>query len=284
VTDEVVVGYATPLGRGWWVEAFWLSRRTDHFIDNAPTVLPFSAFQFQNDPFAVRRYRTATAELRRRLQNRWSLNASYAWSRLDGNYDQDYAGDFLNPITLGAATLIDDGPGAFTSDRYRYGPLSQDRPHVYKVLATWLPKRLSGVSLGLFVRGQSGTPWQARGLPWSSSVAYLRILEPSATSRNPFWTNVDQLIKYTFKLDQKRAVHVEGRILNVFNRQTVLLVDERKYLGPRILAIEGTPTPGCWSCFTDAFVQNAAEPNANLGRAIAYAPPRRLVLSVLVDF
>jgi hypothetical protein len=284
VTDEIVLGYATPLSDGWSLDAFFLSRRSDRFIEDVPTVLPFSSFQFQNDPYAVRKYRTVTVELKRRLQDRWFMNLSYAWSKLSGNYDQDYSGDFLNPAILNTASLIDDGPGAFTSDRFRYGLLSQDRTHLYKILATWMPKQIDGLSVGVFVRGQSGTPWEARGLPWNSSTTYLRLLEPAGTNRNPFWTNVDQLLKYTVELKEKRALHIEGRILNVFNQETVLLVDQRKSLDPRVLTIVGTPPPDCWSCFTEAFPQGVAQLNGKLGQPIAYARPRRLLLSVLFDF
>lgn len=284
VTDEIVAGYATPFGAGWTLDVFFLSRRTDHFIEDAPAVLPFSNFRFQNDPFAERRYRTATVEVRRRLQNQWSLNASYAWSRLSGNYDQDDSGDFTGAPVFNTSSLMDDGPGAFSSDRFRNGVLSQDRTHVYKVMATYVPKRFDHLSAGLFVRGQSGTPWEARGLPWDSSVTYLRLLEPAGAHRTPFWTNVDLLLKYTLDLAPRRAIHFEGRMLNAFNRETPLLVDQRKYLDGRNLMIAGSPTPGCWSCYTDAFVQGVTEPNQYFGQPIAYAQPRRFLLSVLFDF
>ena len=98
MTDEVVLGYATLLPDGWSLDAFWLSRRSDDFIEDVPAVLPFSSFQIQNDPYAVRKYRTVTVELKRRFQKQWAMNLSYAWSRLSGNYDQDYSGDFSTPL------------------------------------------------------------------------------------------------------------------------------------------------------------------------------------------
>jgi hypothetical protein len=283
VTDEVVVGYATPLAGVWSLDAFVLARRSRHFIEDVPTVLPFSSFQFQNDPFAERKYRTFAFELKRRLQNDWSVNVSYAWSRLSGNYDQDYSSDPTGTM-FNTSSLLDDGPGAFSSDRFRSGVLSQDRTHVYKVMATWVPKRLPDLSLGVFVRGQSGTPWEARGLPWDSSVAYLRLLEPAGSHRTPFWTNVDTLAKYTVNLPAKRKLRFEGRVLNLFNQETTLLVDQRKFLDPRNLTISGVPPQNCWSCFTDAFVQGEGQVGSNFGHPIAFARPRRLLLSVLFDF
>jgi len=283
VTDEGVVGYATPLAGGWSLDAFFLARKTRHFIEDVPTVLPFSTFQFQNDPFAKRTYRTLTFELKRRLQQGWSLNLSYAWTALRGNYDQDYSTDPTG-TAFNSSSLVDDGPGAFTSDRNREGVLSQDRPHVYKILGTWTPPFARAVSLGVFVRGQSGTPWEARALPWASSVTYLRLLEPAGSHRTPFWTNVDTLAKYTIALNPRYQLRLEGRVLNLFNQETTLLVDQRAYLDPRNLSIAGSPPQGCWSCFTEAYGQGTTQPNANLGTPNAYAQPRRLLLSVLFDF
>src|SRR5204862_8110459 len=77
-TDEVVAGYATPIGGGWTLDAFFLARHSDRFIEDVPTVLPFSNFQFQNDPFGERTFKTVTVEVTRRLQDQWSLNFSYA--------------------------------------------------------------------------------------------------------------------------------------------------------------------------------------------------------------
>ena len=284
LTDEIVAGYATPIGAEWSLDAFVLSRRSHQFIEDSPTVLPFSNFHFDNDPFAERTYRTATIELRRRLHNQWSLNLSYAWSRLEGNYDQDDSGDFTGAPVFNTSSLMDDGPGGFSSDRYRKGVLSQDRTHVYKILATYVPKRFDHLSAGLYVRGQSGTPWEARGLPWDSSVTYLRVLEQAGAHRSPFWTNTDLLLKYTFRLAERRALHVEGRMLNTFNQETALQVDQRQYLDARNLTIAGSPTPGCWSCYTDAYVQGTNQPNQHFGQPIAYAQPRRFLLSVLFDF
>jgi hypothetical protein len=131
----------------------------------------------------------------------------------------------------------------------------------------------------MYVRGQSGTPWEARGLPWSSTTTYLRYLEPAGTHRTPFWTNVDLLAKYG-----RHRVTVEARLLNAFNQETVLAVDQRKYLDPLNRTIVGSPSVGCRSCFTDAMSQGTTQPNPRYGTPIAYAPQRRLLLSLIFEF
>ena len=87
--------------------------------------------------------------------------------------------------------------------------------------------------MGASVRAQSGTPWAALGLPRGSGATYLNYLEPAGTNRNPTWTNVDLLLKYGVTLGGRQRSRVEGRILNLFNKETVLLVDQRKYLNAR---------------------------------------------------
>src|SRR5205823_14912787 len=140
------VGYATPLQDGWTIDAFFQYRRMTHFIEDIPTVLPFSTFQYMNDTFAERKYKSFTTELSRRLRDQWAMTVSYAWSKLYGNYDQDYSGGVAGAAVFNTSALIDDGPGAFTSDKFRYGLLSQDRTHVYKVLATWMPPWIKNLS------------------------------------------------------------------------------------------------------------------------------------------
>ncbi len=282
--DEFVLGYASPLGDGWSVDTFFIYRDTDDFIEDVPTVLPFSTFQYQNDSVADRRYKTVGVELNRGMRDRWAMNVSYAWSKLYGNIDYDYAAGAI----FNTSSVLNDGPGAFTADTFRQGRvLSQDRPHVFKVLATWMPQWVDHLSLGLFLRTQSGTPWEARGLSWASGTTYIRLLEPAGSHRNPLWTNADLLVKYSIPAGARRNIRLEGRILNLFNQETTLGVDNRQFLDGRNQAIP-TPTPpsDCLSCWTDAYtsVQPRNQPNANFGVANSFAPPRRFLMSLLFDF
>lgn len=285
-TDEYVIGYATPLADGWSMDAFYLYRDTDSFIEDIPSVLPNSTYVYKNDPIADRKYKTFTVELNRNLRDTWAMNVSYAWSKLYGNYDQDYSGGLAGAAVNNTSSLLNDGPGSFTADTFRQGVLSQDRPHVFKVLATWNPKWIENFTTGATVRTQSGTPWEARGLPWGSSATYLRYLEPAGTNRNPTWTNVDLLLKYGIGLGGRRMLRFEGKVLNLFNNETVLTVDQRNNLNPRNLAVVGNPPADCLSCWTDAFTaaQPTTLPNAAFGLPTAYAPQRRFQLSVLFDF
>lgn len=275
--DEITVGYATPLLSDWSLDVFYLYRDTDNFIEDYPTVLPASSFNVGNIPNAERKYKTFTVELNRRLQNEWSLNASYSWSRLEGNFDLDYAAGAV----FNTSSILQDGPGVFVEDRNRYGPLSQDRPHVFKLFATWMP--ITRLTLGGYLRAQSGTPFQARGQDWYGG--YRRYLEPAGSGRTDAWVNFDMLTAYRFALGQRAGLRLEGRVLNLFNTQTALTLDNRLFLDARIRYASGTLPAGCDNaCATDAMVQGTTLPNPAYGRATTYAPARRLLLTAQLDF
>ena len=284
--DEVLFGYATPLADGWSLDSFFMYRDTDNFIEDIPSVLPFSAFQYKNDPVADRKYKTFTVELNRNLRDTWAMNMSYAWSKLYGNYDQDYSGGLAGAAVFNTSSLLNDGPGSFTADKNRQGVLSQDRPHVFKVLGTWNPEWVKNLTVGLSVRSQSGTPWAALGLPRGSGATYLNYLEPAGTSRNPTWINTDLLLKYGVNLGGHKVARIEGRFLNLFNTETTLLVDQRKYLNARNTTTPAPSDPTCLSCWTDNWTaaQPTTQPNPAYGLPTAYAAPRRFLLSFLFDF
>jgi len=76
----------------------------------------------------------------------------------------------------------------------------------------------------------------------------------------------------------------EARILNLFNEQTALSVDNRAFLDPRTRVLNGTQVAGDPASYTRALVVNTNQPNPLLGTATSYAPPRRLLLTARVDF
>jgi len=277
--DEFLVGYATPIAGGWSVDAFFMYRNANDFIEDQPRILPASSFFVSNVAVAERKYKALTLEVARRLADGWSVNASYAWSRLEGNFDLDYAGGAV----FNTSSILQDGPGVFVEDRFRYGPLSQDRTHVLKVFGTWLPPQVEGLTVGGYLRVQSGTPWEARGRDWYDG--YRRYLEPAGTNRNDVWPNLDLLTAYRIPLASDRfGVKIEGRVLNLFNTETALSTDNRKYLDGRIRYSSlpaGCTTP---ACATDAMVQGTTQPNPIFGQPNSYAPQRRFLLTFVVDF
>ncbi len=283
-TDEWLVGYATPLMADWSIDVFFMRRETFDFIEDIPSALPatgpFRAAQLDN---AERKYRSFTIELSRPLLNKWSVSASYAWSRLEGNFDLDYS----TGAVFNTSSAIQDGPGEFVEDRLRYGPLSQDRSHVLKLFASYIPPMVNNLTLGGYLRAQSGTPWAARGVDWDGG--FRRYLEQAGTNRNEFWTNLDLLASYRLPLAGRAGLRLEGRVFNVFNNLTALSVNDRKYRDPRIRPAAAAILAACgtdYACATDIFsaAQTTNQLNPQFGQANDWAPPRRFLLTLQVDF
>ncbi|MBA3639241.1 MAG: TonB-dependent receptor [Acidobacteria bacterium] len=282
-SDEWLIGYATPFLTNWGLEVFYINRESFDFIEDIPSALPaagpFRAAQLDG---AERTYRAFTVEVGRRLLNRWSLTTSYSWSRLEGNFDLDYAAGAV----FNTSSAIQDGPGEFVQDRFRYGPLSQDRPHVFKLFATYEPPMIRNLTLGGYLRSQSGTPWAARGIDWDNGLR--RYLEPAGTNRVGAWTNIDLLSSYRVRVGGRAGVKVEARVLNLMGELTTLSVDQRQWRDPRICPATAA-FAGCgndYACATDIFsaAQTTTQPNSRFGLGSEWAPPRRFLLSISADF
>jgi TonB dependent receptor-like, beta-barrel/Carboxypeptidase regulatory-like domain len=274
--DEWLAGYATPMGSTWGLDVFYIYRNTKNFIEDLPSIypsgspyaaanLPCTLFQVCQGAEAKRKYQAATVEVNRRFANKWSANVSYTWSKFEGNFDLDYGGE---TAVFNTSSFIQDGPGTFVQDEFRYGPLRQDRPHVFKVFANYEP--IARLMLGGYLRVQSGTPWNARGQD-SQGGSALYYLEQAGSHRNPTWTNFDLLASYRFRLGAKASLVVEARALNLFDSQTQLSTDSVKYTDFKSLSVEPFIAPGTIL-------------NSFFGTANGFAAGRRVVLAARLDF
>lgn len=259
-TDEYVLGYSRPFGTSWAAELIGQYREVgDIMEDISADGLGGGPFRVDQLEDAYREYTAFTLQVTRLPRDdrfyRLSINASYTWSRLEGNWDIDYANSlFYN------SSLLQDGPGVLISEN-RDGLLRGDRTHVAKIFAVvrpWEPVRF-----GTYVRYQSGGAWEARGLPSPavSSATYARYLEPAGTRRMDDWLNVDLLASYEF-LFGRFGLELEGRILNVFDEQVETLVDDRLIIG------------------RDSLVPN----NPTFGNGTEFSSPRAFVTSAILRF
>jgi hypothetical protein len=277
-TDEILVGYGTPFSDLIGLDVFFMSRTMNNFIEDLPSRmngtapdsgpfvaanLPCVAFVACRSADARRTYRAVTVDIRRRLADNWMSDVSYTWSRFEGNFDLDYS---LVSV-YNTSSFIQDGPGTNVEDPNRFGPLFEDRPHVFKVFASYASN--SRVTLSGYLRVQSGTPWAARGRDWPGAV--LNYLEPAGTHRNPAWTNLDVMAAYRLPLSGRTSVSFEARLLNVFNNQTRLSTDAQKFLDVRM-----EPTPPYFAPYL--------QPNPFFSTGSSFAPPRRLYVAAVANF
>src|SRR6266850_2085438 len=277
-SDEVVFGYATPLRDAYSVDVFVMSRRMTNFIEDIPSRLngtapesgPFVAANLPCRAFAAcrsadarRTYRAVTVDARRRLAQGWTGDVSYTWSRFEGNFDLDYS----SAPVFNTSSFIQDGPGTNVEDPNRFGPLIEDRPHVFKLFGS--VAATSRVTASGYLRVQSGTPWAARGRDVPGAV--MNYLEPAGSHRNPVWANLDVMGAYRLPLTGRASVSLEMRLLNVFDNQTRLSTDSQQFLDFR-----SQPTP--------PYIAPYQQPNPFFATGNAFAPPRRLHVAAVFAF
>jgi Carboxypeptidase regulatory-like domain len=277
-SDEILVGYATPLSDIYSLDLFFMSREMKNFIEDVPsrlngtapdsgpyvaTNLPCTAFAACRSADARRTYRAVTMDLRRRLAGKWISDVSYTWSRFEGNYDLDYSlGSVFN-----TSSFIQDGPGTNVEDPNRFGPLFEDRPHVFKLFTSYAAT--SRVTASGYLRVQSGAPWAARGRDWEGAV--MNYLEPAGSHRNPTWANLDLMAAYRLPLNGHARVSVEARLMNVLDNQTRLSTDAQQYLDLR--TVPALP-----------YFAPYQQPNPFFAAGNGFAPPRRLYIAAVADF
>jgi len=277
-TDEVLFGYATPFAAAYSAEVFFMFRAMKNFIEDLPSRLsgtapnsgpyvaanlPCVAFAACRSADATRTYRAITADVRRRLLNGWMSDVSYTWSRFEGNFDLDYS----LVAVFNTSSFIQDGPGTNVEDSNRFGPLLEDRPHVFKVFTSYVPT--SRVTASGYLRVQSGTPWNARGRDYVGAM--MNYLEPAGSHRNPTWTNLDVMGAYRVPLNERASVSFEARVLNLLNNQTRLSTDSLRYLDLRTVAT---------APYFEAYLQS----NPFFSTGNGFAPPRRLHVAAVFSF
>lgn len=273
--DEFLVGYSAPIGSKLSFDTYYQYRRTSHFIDDIPGTFPTSGpFHAANlDQFGASRfYRGVTAEIQRKYADKWQADVSYTYSEFKGNVDYDSSSNAGGTTGLfNSSSNLMDGQGLYVNDPMRYGYLSTDRPHVFKAFGSY---DFFGVQLGGALRVQSGRAFEARGRGNVGGLSGYRYIEPAGSRRLPTWTNFDLLAAYHMPIGPVN-VRLEGRILNLFNTQTTLMVNRLEY--------------------TDAFVANTTPPlyanpqgtttlNSTFLAPTTLAAPRRVVLSLTAEF
>lgn len=168
-------------------------------------------------PEAVRDYDGLEIRVRKRLGNRWSLDTSYLYSNLRGNWSgiasSDEAVGSLQPYSGRSFNLLYYSYDA--NGNASYGPLGTDRPHQFKAQATYSTPW--GTVVGTNVLAESGVPL--------STVANEKGMTffPSGRGdlgRSPTFSQVDLFAQQDFRLKGSSQVSLGVNITNVFDQDT----------------------------------------------------------------
>lgn len=202
---------------------------------------------FFEDP--VHKYDAVELTAQKTFSGKWSLFASYRWSRLRGNFEGFYRSDngqsdpaitslFDFPTNDPSYTEIGTPLFGYRGDiRYQgttlgIGPLPNDRTHQVKIYGTCT---LGALNAGLAFRAGSGqpltamaaNPWYANGgeIPETVRGAGFQTSDGFRT-RSPTELVVDLHLDYTLHLGSRRLMLLADAF-NLLNRQEPVAYDPR---------------------------------------------------------
>ncbi|HSP35373.1 MAG TPA: TonB-dependent receptor, partial [Thermoanaerobaculia bacterium] len=217
-------------------------------------------------PKARRTFKGVEFTANRRFANNWQAMASYLYSKLDGNYDGEYA-PFTNPGADPNISAAYDYYDFFTngSDLTKItnnGPLSNDRRHQFKASGLYqTPWRLS---VGMSAYWRSGTPVTRYGYSDAYNRYEFFLTQRGAEGRTPANYDADLHVGYPIDVSGVK-LNLLLDVFNVFNTQRPVLLDGR------------------WG-FQEADNASAAPVNSNYKQPVLRTPPRSARVGVRISF
>jgi hypothetical protein len=217
-------------------------------------------------PKPRRDYNALQLTAAKRFSNRWLLQASYTYSRTQGNYPGLYAADAgqLDPNI----TSLYDLPSLVMN---RDGPLPNDRPHIFRADG-YYQYELGRSSLigGLGVLARSGQPNNTLGSHEFYGQSESFILPRGSAGRTPVVTRFDLHLGYRRSLGGGTSLDAYLDIFNLFNQRTALTQDQDYTLDPVAPIIGGNASD---LRHLKSLNGGAATRNPNYLAAKAYQPP-----------
>ncbi len=168
-------------------------------------------------PAARRDYDGVEFRLRKRLSNRWSLNTSYLWSRVYGNYSGLSSSDENGRNSPSVNRFFDGLYMSFDeSGQPVFGPLGTDRPHQFKLQATYdLPW---GTTIG-------GDYFLASGTPQSSTITFksVPVFDHGRNNmgRSPVFSNTNLFLQHDVPLSGHSRLNIGLNVTNLFDQDIV---------------------------------------------------------------
>jgi hypothetical protein len=243
-------------------------------------------------PEAVRKYDGVTIYYQKAFANQWLAQASYTWSRLEGNYSGLFRADTgqLSPNLTRDFDLL-----SLTFNRY--GLLPGDRTHSLKFYGAReiAFNEHTSLNVGASYRGRSGTMTNVLGAHPRRSGAETFILPRGSGGRLPWLNDFDTHVGFNQKLTGDYVLTVSLDVFNIFNFQQYTDVDQN-FTSTRVYSIEDGTTlkdldackvqgGGCKVIATATGKPIAPEEvNPNFKRPIAYQSPRSIRLGAKISF
>ena len=172
----------------------------------------------------IRNYDAWVFNVTKRFAKNWTLQASYIYSRLVGNYD-GFVDRNTGAINIGASTTYDIPELV----RNSYGPLWDNRPHQIKLDGFYMfdLKKAGRLTLGVNFRYQSGTPISVFADNNRYSGLFLVYVLPRGAGGRlepNYYANLG--LSYAYPLPGEVELEFTARLVNITNSKAVLRVDE----------------------------------------------------------
>jgi len=217
-------------------------------------------------PQPKRIYKGVQLDATKRFSNNWQLMASYLYSKLDGNFDGEYA-PFTNvgadPNISAAYDYYDFFTnGSDLSKITNKGPLSNDRRHQLKVSGVYMtPFKLA---IGWSAYWRSGTPITRYGYSDAYGRYEFFLTTRGAEGRTPDNYEADVHLGYPITAGPV-TINLLFDVFNLLNAQKAVLVDQR------------------WG-FQEADNASPTPVNPDYKQPILRTPPRALRLGLRLSF
>ncbi len=272
VTADVAVGVKL-IHRSYdqVVEDFTCSDAGDYCIGNPGEgimkkllTLDYTTFLPAIKPKRV--YKGLQLDATKRFSNNWQGMASYLYSKLDGNYDGEYA-PFTNvgadPNISAAYDYFDFFTnGSDLTKITNTGPLSNDRRHQFKVSGVYMtPFKLS---IGASAYWRSGLPLTRYGYSDAYGRYEFFLTKRGAEGRTPDTYETDVHLGYPLQAGPVE-INFLADIFNVLDAQRAIVLDQR------------------WG-FQESDNASPTPVNTNYGKAVLRTGPRTFRLGLRVSF
>ena len=193
-------------------------------------------------PKPKRTYKAVQVDVTKRFSKNWQMLASYVYSKLDGNFDGEYA-PFTNVGADPNISAAYDYYDFFTNGSdlatiTNKGSLSNDRRHQFKFSAAYItPVKLQ---LGVFAYWRSGTPLTRYGYSDAYGRYEFFLTTRGGEGRNPDDYEVDLHLNYPLEIKKKVTLNFLLDVFSLLNAQQPVLLDQRWGF---VEADNASPTP-----------------------------------------
>ncbi|HUE85621.1 MAG TPA: carboxypeptidase regulatory-like domain-containing protein [Vicinamibacterales bacterium] len=286
--DEVTIGLQRQFGRTMGVGLRYINRNWGNIIDDIYTFRPDGSFNREvvNYDEAERKYRGVQMTLEKRFSNNWNAQASYTFSRTEGNHFSPVFSPLGDYLDAQCTTTLDPSIGTngtipcseVNGGAAKYGRPGYDRPHNFKFAGAYVrpigPINLTAgvvtdfISKARYQRQRSMTVLRP-GTTTSAGRTATYFYEPAGSFQLDGLLNVtDFSTEATWRIAGSNQAGFKAEIFNLFNNEEKTANNNSAWCG-------ATTTAAC---------QTAVN---NFGKASArgsFVQPRRYRFSLIYRF